>query len=73
VEKRGIVLSVSVVARGVEDVHTFIDRLAATGAFRDLLAVEEHEDEAGLLESSLETIYAPAGAPAAARVGTDPR
>jgi Tfp pilus assembly protein PilN len=73
VEKRGIVLSVSVVARGVDDVHTFIDRLAATGAFRDLLAVEEHENEAGLLESSLESIYAPGGAAAAAREGTDPR
>jgi Tfp pilus assembly protein PilN len=73
VEKRGIVLSVSVVARGVDDVHTFINRLAATGAFHDLLTVEERENEAGLLESSLESIYAPGGAAAAAREGTDPR
>jgi type IV pilus assembly protein PilN len=72
-DKRGIVLSVSVVARGVDDVHTFINRLSATGAFRDLLTVEERENEAGLLESSLESIYVPGGAAAAARESTVPR
>jgi Tfp pilus assembly protein PilN len=58
-KQRGIVVDVAVVARGFDDVKTFMDRLQATGAFKGLGPVEEHYDESGMLQSSLEAIYVP--------------
>jgi Tfp pilus assembly protein PilN len=64
-KQRGIVIDIAVVARGFEDVKTFMDRLQGTGSFRDLGPVEEHYDENGQLVSALEAIYVPdAGKPA---------
>jgi len=61
--KRGIVLDINVVAKGVEDVGQWMERLEATGAFADLgRTLEEHFDDQGLLEASIETVYMP-GAP----------
>jgi type IV pilus assembly protein PilN len=63
-KQRGIVVDIAVVARGFDDVKTFMDRLQATGAFKGLGPVEEHYEETGLLVSSLEAIYIPdAGRP----------
>ena len=62
--KRGIVLTINVVARNVEDVSELMDKLEATGVFKDLLTPEEHVDEQGQLEAALETTYRPgAGRP----------
>jgi len=64
-KQRGIVVTITVVARGFDDIKTFMERLQATGAFKGLGPVEEHYDETGLLLSSLEAIYIPeAGRPA---------
>lgn len=64
-KQRGIVIDIAVVARGFDDVKTFMERLQATGAFKGLGPVEEHYEETGLLVSSLEAIYIPeAGQPA---------
>jgi Tfp pilus assembly protein PilN len=57
---RGIVLNINVIARNVDDVKTFIGNLEATGAFANVRPAEEHNDEAGLLLSSLEAVYLPA-------------
>ena len=59
---RGIVLSISVVARTTEDVAQFTERLQDTGAFLNPHVVEEHVDEQqqGLLISVLESGYVPA-------------
>jgi len=65
IEKRGIVLTIAVVARGVGDIDTFMKQLKATGAFPSLRPVEERENDQGLLESTLEAIYEPAAPPAA--------
>src|SRR5262245_49245191 len=63
-KQRGIVIDIAVVARGFEDVKTFMDHLQGTGSFRDLGPVEEHYDENGQLVSALEAIYVPdAGKP----------
>jgi Tfp pilus assembly protein PilN len=66
---RGIVLSVSVIARGVDDVNTFIANMEATGAFVNVRPAEEHSDEAGLLISNLEAIYLPTVGKPAVRNG----
>lgn len=56
---RGIVLTINVVARGVEDVERFINNLDATKVFTDLLTVEDHYDEQGVLLATIETVYRP--------------
>jgi Tfp pilus assembly protein PilN len=66
---RGIVLNISVVARGVDDVDLFIGNLEKTGAFSDIRPSEEHPDDQGLLESTLEAIYLPSEGKPAARGG----
>lgn len=71
--KRGIVLNVNVVARSVEDVDQWMERLEATGAFADLgRTLEEHFDEQGLLEASLEAVYVPGAAPRPRGEGKEP-
>src|SRR5205807_438575 len=42
--KRGIVLTIDVVARSADDVNDLMDRLEGTGAFTDLLTPDEHVD-----------------------------
>jgi Tfp pilus assembly protein PilN len=59
---RGIVLTINVVARSVDDVSVFMERLESTGAFANLRPTEEHFDEQGQLESILEMSYVPAAA-----------
>ena len=66
--ERGIILTISVAAKGVDDVSTFIENLEETGAFANVRPAEEHPDEAGLLQSTIEAVYlAAAGKPAAAK------
>ena len=59
----GFVLQINVVARGVDDVSTFMGNLEATGAFKNLRPAEEHLNERGELESALETLYVPSSPP----------
>ena len=64
---RGIVLTINVSARSVEDVSAFIKNLEATGAFVNVRPAEEHTEENGMLFSSLEALYLPAAGKPAAR------
>jgi len=66
-KQRGIVLSIAVVARSNEDMELFMERLRETGVFPSVQPIEEHFDEAGLLETSIEALYAPGARPAQAR------
>jgi Tfp pilus assembly protein PilN len=59
---RGIVLTVNVVARAVQDVEKFIDNLDGTKVFTDLLTIEDHVDEQGALSATIETVYQPSRA-----------
>jgi hypothetical protein len=68
---RGILLNISVLARTVDDVNTFIMNLEATGAFANVRPAEEHTDETGLLMSSLEVVYLPAAGKPAVRRGVN--
>jgi type IV pilus assembly protein PilN len=72
VDKGGsIVLTIAVVARGVEDVSQFMQNLEGTGAFAGLKPVEERFNDQGLLATTLEAQYVPGAAtPGAAKPGT---
>ena len=51
----------------IPPIKAFIDRLHSTNVFPEVLAIEEHTDESGLWQTSLEAIYAPSTAKPAAR------
>ena len=56
--KRGTVVMVSAMARSVDDVNQFIDRLEATGAFTELVRRDEHlEEQESLWQATLEGVY----------------
>jgi Tfp pilus assembly protein PilN len=63
----GIVLTINVSAKTVDDVNTFIENLEETGAFMNVRPAEERNDEAGLLVSTLEAVYLPAAGKPAVR------
>jgi Tfp pilus assembly protein PilN len=65
--KRGMLLMINVIARGVDDVDELMANLEHTGAFNELITPEEHINEQGQLEAAIETKYQ---ASAAAREGT---
>lgn len=65
-EKGGLVLTVNVVARSVDDVDELIRNLEGTGSFGNLLSVEERFNTDGMLEATLEGHYAPRQAKPAA-------
>lgn len=69
VDKQGrILLNVSVVARGVDDVNQFMESLEKTASFQNLLSRQERMNDNQQLESTLEMYYAPpsgGGQPAA--------
>jgi Tfp pilus assembly protein PilN len=62
--KRGTVITITVMARGVDDVNEFIDNLEATGAFAQLVRVDEHieESQQDQWQATVEGIYRPDGA-----------
>jgi type IV pilus assembly protein PilN len=60
IEKEGFVLTISVVARRVDDVSEFMENLEQTDAFRNLLSIEDRQDEqTGQLLSILQALYLP--------------
>ncbi len=70
---KGFVIVIGVVAKSVDDVNQFMENLEKSGAFASLLARDDRVDDQGLVESTLETAYVPAGSrpagPGAARPG----
>jgi Tfp pilus assembly protein PilN len=65
----GIALSITVVARGVDDINEFIENLEATGTFADVLATEERVDEDGQIEAALQASYLSKPSPAGPAIG----
>jgi len=70
-ESGGLVLTINVVARSVDDVDELIRNLEGTGSFSNLLSVEERFNADGMLDATLEGHYVPRqakpGAPEAKR------
>ena len=54
---RRIRLTITLLARGVDDVNEFMERLETTGAFANLLSREERINDAGQLVGVLECEY----------------
>jgi len=52
-----IKLAITVLARGVDDVNEFMERLEATGAFANLLSRNENVTDSGQLVAALECEY----------------
>jgi Tfp pilus assembly protein PilN len=68
--EQGVHLTVTVLARTVDDVNQFMERLDATSVFRDLRSAQEHTNDDNQIESQLEMIYLPAAATPVATSGT---
>ena len=69
IEKGQIVLTITIVARGAEDVSSFMDNMERTGVFSQVGAtLEERMNDQGQLQASLETVYLPTVGHAAGRV-----
>jgi len=69
-QKDGVVLAINVAARGVDDVGAFMGNLEATGVFKSVKPLEEHFDEKGEFDSSIEAVYTPPAAAAPKPAGT---
>ena len=74
IDKQGrILLSATVMARGVDDVNQFMESLEKTGSFRGLLSRQERMNDQNQLEAVLEMYYAPpSGGSAPAASGVEP-
>lgn len=72
--EHGVQLTVTVLARTVDDVDQFMERLDTTNVFRDLRSTQERANDEDQIESVLQMVYFPqsGGAPAAATSGTMP-
>jgi Tfp pilus assembly protein PilN len=59
-QRAGTLLNIAVVARSTDEVSQFMDKLEATGAFKELRGTsEERYNDKGLLEGTIETRYLP--------------
>ena len=65
--KRGIVLTIIVTAKSVDDVNRFITNLQGTGAFAQLEKHGEVVDDQNQLMATLESVYTPSAAQATER------
>jgi len=57
--QNGIVLTLNVIARDVDDVNQFMENLEVTGAFKNPRPTTERFNEQGLFESIIEANYLP--------------
>ena len=63
----GTVLSITLVARSVDDINDFMEKLEGTAAFSDLIVSQEQVDpDDGQLAAVLQAVYHPGGPKAAA-------
>ncbi len=61
-------LTIAVVARSVDDISQLMDRLERTGAFTQVGSpIEEHVNEQGQVQATLDVVYAPESGHAAGR------
>jgi Tfp pilus assembly protein PilN len=58
-QQRRIVLTVAVLARTVDDVNQFMERLDSTGVFQELRSTQERTNDDDQIQSVLETVYLP--------------
>ncbi len=66
---RGFVVSLTIVARRVDDVNLFMNNLEKAGSFTGMLARQDRLNEQGLIEATVESVYLPGGRRAPTRTG----
>jgi Tfp pilus assembly protein PilN len=54
-----IIVTITVIARGNEDVNQFLNSLDDTGVFSNALAPQDHINDQGQLEATLQAVYQP--------------
>jgi Tfp pilus assembly protein PilN len=54
-----ITLAISIVAKSIKDIDTFMSRLDETGSFKNLYATEDRPNEDNQVESVLTMVYVP--------------
>jgi Tfp pilus assembly protein PilN len=69
-DNRTVLITLTAVARGVDDVNQFMENLEETQSFANLLVRDERMSEAGQLEVVIEASYEPRPAPPAAAPAT---
>jgi type IV pilus assembly protein PilN len=57
--KGGVLLTITVVARAVDDVDQLMGNLEGTGEFKNVLSVDERINDDGMLSATLEGTYEP--------------
>jgi Tfp pilus assembly protein PilN len=71
VERGQFGITISVVARGVEDLNVFMNNLEAAGSFARVgSTIEEHVNDQGQLQAAVEAVYKPSTGHAAGRANT---
>jgi hypothetical protein len=70
-EKRGIVMTVIVFAKSVDEINLFIDKLEATRTFGQIQKLDERLNEQGELQATIEGVYTPMAHPTAEGDGAD--
>jgi type IV pilus assembly protein PilN len=58
---KGTTLTITIVAKTIEDAYQFMANLEATGAFSDMIPKDDRYNEQGQVESIVEMSYNPAG------------
>ena len=70
IAKGQFLLTIAVVARGVDDISQMMDRLEQTGAFQHVgSAIDEHLNEQGQIQATIDVVYVPESGHARGRQG----
>ena len=70
IAKGQFLLTIAVVARGVDDISQMMDRLEQTGAFQHVgSAIDEHLNEQGQIQATIDVVYVPENGHARGRQG----
>jgi Tfp pilus assembly protein PilN len=59
IQDEGFGLTINVIAKTTDDINLFLENLDASGAFKNTFSAEEHLDEQGQLNATLQGVYLP--------------
>jgi Tfp pilus assembly protein PilN len=59
IQEEGFGLTISVIAKTTDDINLFLENLDSSGAFKNIFSAEEHLDDQGQLNATLQGVYLP--------------
>ena len=71
IDDKGTHIGMQVLARNVEDIHDFMEKLEATGAFEHVLQRSEDQTQEGLNRFQIDALYVPGQEAPAGKAGED--